>query len=336
MPTIILSASEARELLLRGQAPAGLTVRGHVDLSGAKWLTALPEQLTVTRLTLDDCRKLRTLPRDLHCYELSLRNTRLMTLPEDLQVEHRLDLSDCPRLEVLPTNLRVNSLVLRGCTSLRALPEGLDVSFLDLTGCTNLERFPKRGSISFGRLSVRGCSRLRALPHWLGRVAQLDIADCPNLTELPASLRVTSTLDVGGTMLTELPVTLRNVQLRWRDVAITSRIAFQPETITAQEVLSEQNTELRRVLIERMGHEKFIEQAAPHKLDQDRDPGGERNLLRIELDGDEPLVVLSVQCPSTTRSYLIRVPPAMSTCRQAAAWIAGFNDPDEYQPVAET
>lgn len=336
MPTTLLAAPEARELLLRGEAPAGLTVRDHLDLSGETRLAVLPEQLTVTRLTLNDCRSLRALPRGLRCYELSLRNTQLITLPADLQVEHRLDLSDCALLETLPAGLTVGSLVLRGCISLRALPEGLDVSFLDLTGSANLERFPEHGTISFGRLSVRGCTRLRALPNWLERIAQLDIADCPNLTELPASLRVTSTLDVGGTALTALPAALSDVQLRWHDVAITPLIAFQPETITAQEALNEQNAELRRVLIERMGHEKFFEQAAPQKLDQDRDPGGERSLLHIELAGDEPLVVLAVQCPSTARRYLIRVPPAMSTCRQAAAWIAGFDDPEKYQPVAET
>lgn len=336
MSNTLLAAPAARELLLRGEAPAGLTVRGHLDLSGETRLAALPERLTVTRLELNDCTSLRALPRGLRCYELSLRNTPLMSLPADLQVEHRLDLSDCVQLEVLPAGLTVGSLVLRGCTSLRTLPEGLDVSFLDLTGCAHLEQFPERGIIRFGRLSVRGCTRLRALPDWLERVSQLDIADCPNLTALPASLRVTSTLDVGDTALTALPAALSNVRLRWHDVAITPRIAFQPETITAQEALSEANAEVRRVLIERMGHEKFIEQATPQKLDQDRDPGGERSLLRIELTGDEPLVVLAVQCPSTARRYLIRVPPAMSTCRQAAAWIAGFSNPDDYQPVAET
>ncbi|MEO6889915.1 MAG: DUF6745 domain-containing protein [Ktedonobacteraceae bacterium] len=336
MPTMLLSVPEARELLLRGEAPAGLTVRGHLDFSREIDLVTLPDHLTVTHLTLDGCVSLKALPPGLHCYELSLRDTQLTTLPADLQVEYRLDLSNCDRLEELPQGLTVGSLVLGDCVSLRRLPEGMDVSFLDLTGCINLTAFPIQGSISFGRLNARGCLRLHALPDWLTRVAELDISNCTNLTALPPNLHVTSFLDIGNTPLTSLPASLSGVQLRWHAVAITPRIAFQPETISAQEALGEQNTELRRVLIERMGHEKFIEQAAPYQLDQDDDPGGERRLLRIDLSDDEPLVALAVQCPSTGRRYLIRVPPAMQTCRQAAAWIAGFDDPDLYQPVAET
>jgi hypothetical protein len=43
-----------------------------------------------------------------------------------------------------------------------------------------------------------------------------------------------------------------------------------------------------------------------------------------------------VNCPSTARSYFIRVPPHVTTCHHAAAWIAGFNDPNQYEPVVET
>ncbi|NOK61345.1 MAG: hypothetical protein GFH27_549305n114 [Chloroflexi bacterium AL-W] len=54
------------------------------------------------------------------------------------------------------------------------------------------------------------------------------------------------------------------------------------------------------------------------------------------MTGDEDLVCVSVICPSTGRQYLIRVPPQTRTCHQAAAWIAGFDDPNAYQPIAET
>ena len=40
--------------------------------------------------------------------------------------------------------------------------------------------------------------------------------------------------------------------------------------------------------------------------------------------------------PATGRRYVLRVPPQTRTCRQAAAWIAGFDNPDDYQPLAET
>ena len=71
-------------------------------------------------------------------------------------------------------------------------------------------------------------------------------------------------------------------------------------------------------------------------LDKDRDPGGERRLLQVALPGDEPLVCLAVFCPSTGRQYMLRVPPSIRSCRGAAAWIAGFDNPNDYRPIAET
>ena len=36
------------------------------------------------------------------------------------------------------------------------------------------------------------------------------------------------------------------------------------------------------------------------------------------------------------RHYLIRVPPETKSCRHAAAWVAGFDNPNDYRPVLET
>jgi hypothetical protein len=33
---------------------------------------------------------------------------------------------------------------------------------------------------------------------------------------------------------------------------------------------------------------------------------------------------------------VIRVPPTLGTCRAAVAWIAGFDDEDDYKPLVET
>jgi hypothetical protein len=85
-----------------------------------------------------------------------------------------------------------------------------------------------------------------------------------------------------------------------------------------------------------MGYDAFLSEAAAQVLDQDVDPGGERRLLKVPLPRDEDLVCLAVYCPSTGRQYILRVPPTTRTCRHAAAWIAGFDDPDEYRPLVET
>lgn len=117
---------------------------------------------------------------------------------------------------------------------------------------------------------------------------------------------------------------------------MNERIAFQPETITADEILREENTELRRVLLERMGFECFMQAAQSEEIDQDTDAGGVRRLLRISVDAGENYVGLAVIDPSMGRQYILWVSPHMETCHQAAAWIAGFDNPDNYNPVLET
>jgi hypothetical protein len=61
-----------------------------------------------------------------------------------------------------------------------------------------------------------------------------------------------------------------------------------------------------------------------------------RKLLRVPMKGDEDLVCVLVICPSTSRQYILRVPPTMRTCRQAIAWTAGFDNADDYHPLVET
>jgi hypothetical protein len=307
-----------------------------LDVSGCTALQSLPPGLRVRRINLSGCTALRELPPGLRCYELIASHTLFRTLPSNLQVEYRLDLEGCTMLSELPTGLKVGALILRECTALTSLPEGLDVSFLDIAGCTRLESWPQTAAVRIGRLNARGCVRLRTLPSWLTQLAQLDVSGCVNLSDLPPTLVVTSWLDLANTQISWLPASARGAQIRWRGVPVDARIAFQPETITASEVLDQSNAELRRVLLERMGYDAFLNQAHAQTLDCDQDKGGERRLLKVDLAGDEPLVCVSVLCPSTGRQYLIRVPPAMRTCRQAVAWIAGFDNPNDYRPLVET
>jgi hypothetical protein len=350
-----MPARRARALILTGRAPDGLVVEGHLDLSnqpklvelpaltadsldlsGCAGLRALPAGLAVRRLALNGCTALGELPAGLSLYELEMRQTRVRALPDDLRVAYRLDLSDCVDLEALPAGLSVGTLILRGCESLAALPEGLETCFLDVSGCARLAGWPRRGSLRIGRLVAQGCGWLTELPPWLGQIAQLDLRGCVNLRRLPASLRVTSWIDLADTAVAELPAASQPAQLRWKGVPIDERIAFQPETITAAEVLGTRNAERRRVLLERMSYARFVAEARAEVLDRDRDAGGERQLVRVDLDGDEPLVCVAVSCPSTGRQYVLRVPPRTRSCRQAVAWIAGFDDPDDYRPVFES
>jgi hypothetical protein len=336
-----LSAEQAYPLLARGEVSDGSRIVGLLDYSDRSRRTlprSFPDHLTVDSLDLSG-RAVTALPLGLKCYDLILSQTPTASLPDDLQVTSRLDLSGCERLERLPEGLTVGTLILRGCTAIRQLPERLDVWFLDLSGCWAFETWPSVANIRSGRLQLRGCTAVRTLPPYLNRLAALNVRDCPNLTSIPRHLVVSGWLDLGHSGLTDesaLPPGMERTQLRWAGINVDRRIAFHPESILIEEVLKEQNAERRRGLLDRYGYGRFIQDANAEILDRDTDPGGERQLLRVKLEGDENLVAMSCFCPSTGRQYIIRVPPTTPTCRHAAAWIAGFDDPDKYRPVLET
>ncbi len=336
-----VTAEAAYKLLESPTAPSNLRVEGVLDYSvksGRSLPSVFPDGLEVDVLDLSN-REIETLPRALSAYELVLAGSTIRSLPADLKVQVRLDLASCDRLEQLPEGLTVGTLNLRGCNSLRALPEGLDVWFLDLSGCCAFEHWPEKAHIRGGRLQLRGCTAIRELPPYLKTLAALNVCDCPNLPSLPEQLVVTGWLDLGRSGLIDeaaLPPGLNRTQLRWAGIDVDRRIAFHPELITVDELLTERNAERRRALLDRYGYGRFLADANAEVLDSDRDPGGPRQLLRVALPGDEDLVALSCFCPSTQRQYMIRVPPATPTCHHAAAWIAGFDNPDDYHPLVET
>ena len=312
-----VSATEAAKLILAGKGKSGWTVEGKIKLAGSG-------------------KKLRKLPANLTCYELDASNSDLESIPADLSVECALNLADCRKLKSLPADLRVGTLNVANCTALKELPEGLDVWFLNISGCSQLKSFPKRATIARGNLNMNGCTSLAQIPAYVKDLGTLDVGNCPQITELPAGLNVASWIEIAGSGLTSLPKHLQGVGLRWRGVMVDEITAFQPEKLTAKIALKERNAERRRVMIERMGFDRFVRDAGAEKLDADRDTGGTRELLKVAMVRDEDIVVLSCSCPSTARHYLLRVPPTMKSCHQAAAWMAGFDDPKLYKPVKET
>jgi hypothetical protein len=312
---MVLAPEEAAEAIRAGRKLGSVRISGRLDLT-----------------KFDGER----LPAGLHCYELDASGSQLTGLPPDVRIDGRLVLDNCPALTSLPEGLTAGSISLRNCPLLEGLPENLCTWFLDLTACQRFSNWPETGTIRNGSLILRNCIGLCSLPTWIGRLAQLDIAGCVRLREIPDGISVSSWVDIGGARISSLPPSLQGAALRWRGVRVNERIAFHPEQLTAKEALEERNAEVRRVMIERMGPLRFVKEAKAKILDEDRDRGGIRQLLGINLQEDEPLVGLSCHCPSSGRQYFLRVPPTMKTCHQAAAWMAGFDDPSLYRPEIET
>lgn len=315
-------------------ADASGQVLDQLDMPRNEAVRALPDGLICHRI-LAPASRLEVLGRNIRCRELVLDGSAIARIDDGNVITYRLSARGCHRLKTLPAGLRAGIVDLRDCLALETLPPGLSPAFLDLEGCTALERLPDDLALRGGRLNIRDCALIDALPP-RGSVAQLDIAGCGRIDHVPEGFRVTSWIDVAGSGLTEPPPHLPGIGLRWRGVPVDARIAFRPHELGIAEILQERNAERRRIMLERFGFETFMEAAEAEELDHDRDPGGERRLLRVELDGDEPLVCVSVGCPSTGRRYFLRVPPTMRTCHQAVAWTAGFDNPADYAPLIET
>lgn len=184
-----------------------------------------------------------------------------------------------------------------------------------------------------GHLDLQGATHLYRLPDNL-TCESLDISDCIHLTTLPPGLHVTHWIELAGSGITSLPEG-HGFVLRWRGVQVSDRYAFASSALTGQEILNTENVELRRILIERLGYDTFLQQVGGLIRDRDRDAGGERQLIGVPFEDDEPLMLLKVVCPSTGHTHVLRVPPHLRTCHQAAAWIAGFDNPDNYDPAIE-
>jgi len=123
----------------------------------------------------------------------------------------------------------------------------------------------------------------------------------------------------------------------WRGVLVAENVITKPNEMDPQAIITTPNMEQRRVMMERYGYDRLFSKLAHKVLDEDVDGGGQkRKLLRIQVSGDEDLVVVKVSCPSTGSVYFLRVPPDTRKCAQGIAWTWGIASIKDYKPLKET
>jgi len=135
----------------------------------------------------------------------------------------------------------------------------------------------------------------------------------------------------------------------WHGVRVPRYVIEDPRQISVRKINSEVNAEVRRVLIERYGFPRFLQDSGAQVLDEQVDSHGHPiRLYRQEIAGDEPLVMVEVtnttaeevlQADGTKslefKRYSLRVPPDMVDARAAIAWT--FDLPAKmYSPEKET
>ncbi len=95
----------------------------------------------------------------------------------------------------------------------------------------------------------------------------------------------------------------------------------------SQWLLKEPNAELRRVLIQGIGYDRILQELEAVELDTWR----EYSLLKIQADiDDEPIHLLKMTCPSTNHIHVLRVPPNLTSAREAIRWVNWDVDPEAF------
>jgi hypothetical protein len=120
-------------------------------------------------------------------------------------------------------------------------------------------------------------------------------------------------------------------------VRVPRQVVESPDSLTVAQISAEQNAEVRRIMVDRFGAERYLREAGATLVDEDVEWG---KLWRLEQRDDEPLVMVEVinstpEPDGTNKTYCLRVPPTMRTARAAVAWT--FDVPaDDYELEAQT
>jgi hypothetical protein len=103
-------------------------------------------------------------------------------------------------------------------------------------------------------------------------------------------------------------------------VILPDWVIERPEEITVEKINKEDNTEVKRVMVERMGWERFIAESKATVLDErynDRDLQYER-LYKLPDDSSR----FECSDPSTGRKYFLGVPNEIRNCEEAQNWLS--------------
>lgn len=155
---------------------------------------------------------------------------------------------------------------------------------------------------------------------------------------------------------------------RWRDgwelwhvhgVRVTEQIVMRPETLTVEQIDEESNAEVRRIMLDRFGLERYMRESNAKvvaSIGPDHPVIGLRysKLLRREIQDDEPIFTLDMlnstpEPDGSVKRYMIRIDPrayngtaardclaAMASTYRMADGSLVFRSPSDYAPEFES
>lgn len=105
----------------------------------------------------------------------------------------------------------------------------------------------------------------------------------------------------------------------WHGVLVPAFVVVSPDWITERDIDTEPNAEVRRVMLERYGLDRYLLSG------QILDSMEEYRIVEKQFNGS-PMRALIMRCPTTGAAYVHPVHPAVSTVEEALAWKRGHDD----------
>jgi leucine-rich repeat protein SHOC2 len=271
---------------------------------------------------------------------LDLRNNQLASLPESIS-----NLSNLVSLSVSNNTLNYLPNHIDRLSNLESLDIGGNL-FSSLP-----DRFENLKQLDYLDLSN---NRFTELPTAIVELTNLKslYLDGNKITSLPtmiSQLTKLETLSLSDNPLTDLSIarSLTNLKtLLFLGVELPERYWIELSQWQPQWLLDEENTEIRRALIEYIGYDRICQELQAVTIDSWR----EYTLLKIDriepifedihegmpIDPRivvvdlEPMVLLKMTCPSTAHIHILRVPPEMTRAEVAITWVNHGIHPDEF------
>jgi hypothetical protein len=119
-------------------------------------------------------------------------------------------------------------------------------------------------------------------------------------------------------------------------IRVPEQLVLAPETITCTEIEKCRNLEVRRLMIDAYGAERFLTDGKAELISEDK--FGKLYYKRItDYSGHAILKVVNqtAEPDGTFKEYFLEVPSIMKTAREAVAWTF-FMTEEEYDPLIET
>jgi len=116
----------------------------------------------------------------------------------------------------------------------------------------------------------------------------------------------------------------------WKGILISKNVIEDP--LTVSDILDEDNAEVRRVMVDIFGIDRFVVESKSKTLDKQ----GEYELLEVPyLDDGGHMMALKMRCPTTLAVYVHTVHPECTNIEQALAWKRGEDDFKNARPYKE-